>query len=236
MDEGGRGRNTREEKEKRKLVEKPKDKSLFSPIRPMKISFNIPRIRPQIEPTPLLLFNNDYEEEHEDEKEGVEKETPKGVKKYVIKEECFVNDKAFTKIKNDIERGRKMIPEKGFNAKNELKYMRRILDIINFYVNAYGNDSKTESQVRGRTVDSFVVRINQYFGLLKVHRKDKDEFPKPKYFIKYYYSSEKVKGGLEAIHGDGFILDMDGYPKHISIKFLARSQKLCVISSTTAYT
>ncbi|KAK9121580.1 hypothetical protein Syun_019197 [Stephania yunnanensis] len=84
----------------------------------------------------------------------------------------------------DIVNDRRLIPERGFNVKSELKYRPRILDIIevrnwgllnrdynhldlkdvhsekscgifvrDFYANAYGIEIKTESRVRGRTMD-----------------------------------------------------------------------------------
>ncbi|KAK9162748.1 hypothetical protein Syun_003650 [Stephania yunnanensis] len=53
-----------------------------------------------------------------------------GARNYILMKENFINENAFTKFKNDLVKDKKLIPEKGFNVKNDLKYMPNILDII----------------------------------------------------------------------------------------------------------
>ncbi|KAK9142690.1 hypothetical protein Syun_012090 [Stephania yunnanensis] len=115
-----------------------------------------------------------------------------GDKNYKLRMENFVNEKAYEKFRSDVIKDMKLIPERGFDVKNELKYRSRILDIIEtrnwglltsdynhldpkdvlsergygalvreFYVNACGSESNTESRVRGRTVEYSNAIINQ---------------------------------------------------------------------------
>ncbi|KAK9092722.1 hypothetical protein Syun_027633 [Stephania yunnanensis] len=69
------------------------------------------------------------EEEEEDIKE-VDQEIPIKEKNYKLRKMVFVNEKAYEKFRNDIIKDRKLILNRVFNAKNELKYRPRILDII----------------------------------------------------------------------------------------------------------